>query len=155
HRWSMFTLSVKGSQDVPADTSLFLPPAVAKVQEGRPQEEVYFIRDEMANMVWAIETVIPLVNGYGRSGKDSAQETALYHRRLVAEAGATPALAYQAPISYLAMTSVPENWIPFIPVHVDGSNREVQLQRSRMLRVIEGDPLPPAKIPPRTTLVRE
>jgi hypothetical protein len=50
---------------------------------------------------------------------------------------------------------VPEHFIPFVPVHVPGSVREVQLQRSRMLRIVEGDPLPPEKIPPRTTLMRE
>jgi hypothetical protein len=43
-----------------------------------------------------------------------------------------------------------------MPVHVPGSLREIQLQRSRMLRIIEGDPNPvPAKIPPRTTLMRQ
>jgi hypothetical protein len=33
--------------------------------------------------------------------------------------------------------------------------REIQLQRSRMLRIIQGDPNPPVKVPPRTTLVRQ
>jgi hypothetical protein len=32
------------------------------------------------------------------------------------------------------MTTVPENWIPFVPVHVDGDNREVQLQRSAWMQ---------------------
>ena len=155
HRWTMFTLSVKGSQNLPADTSLFLPPAVAKIQEGDPQEEVYFIRDEMANMVWAIETVVPLVSGAGSSGKDVALETIRYHERMITEAGPVAVTDYQAPISYLAMTSVPENWIPFMPVHVPSSTREVQLQRSRMLRIIDGDPIGPEKIPPLTTMVRE
>jgi hypothetical protein len=155
HRWSMFTLSVKGSLEVPADTSLFLPPAIAKGQEGAPQEEVYFIRDEMANMVWAVETVVPLVGGHGGSGKDAALETLRYHEALVNEGNPAPVLDYQAPISYLAMTTVPENWIPFVPVHVPNSNREVQLQRSRMLRIIEGAGEPFPKVPPLTTLVRE
>jgi hypothetical protein len=53
------------------------------------------------------------------------------------------------------MTTVPEHWIPFIPVHVPGSVREIQLQRGRMLRIIEGAPKPPPKTPPRTTLVRQ
>ena len=53
------------------------------------------------------------------------------------------------------MTSVPEHWIPFMPTHVIGSVREIQLQRSRMLRIIPGDPNPPVKVPPRTTLIRQ
>jgi hypothetical protein len=68
---------------------------------------------------------------------------------------AVPPPPFQAGIAYLAMTSVPEHFIPFVPVHVPGSVREIQLQRSRMLRIIDGDPLPPEKIPPRTTLIRE
>src|SRR6185436_11907794 len=33
--------------------------------------------------------------------------------------------------------------------------REVQLQRGRMLRILEGDPNLPVKVPPRTTLLRQ
>jgi hypothetical protein len=154
HRWSMFTLSTKGSREVPADTSLLLAPAAQKVQDGPPDEEVLMVRDEMANMAWGIETTIPLVTGRGGSGNRAAQETRQYHERLVA-AGPIEVPDYQAPVSYLAMTTVPENWIPFLPVHVPGSNREVQLQRGRMPRIIEGDPLPPAKVPPQTRLLRE
>jgi hypothetical protein len=53
------------------------------------------------------------------------------------------------------MNTVPENWIPFVPVHVPGSNREIQLQRAAMPRILEGDPDPPAKVRPRTSLLRE
>jgi hypothetical protein len=51
---------------------------------------------------------------------------------------------------------VPENWIPVVPVHIEGDNRETQLQRAAMLRILEGDtPLPPpAPIEPRTSLLR-
>lgn len=56
------------------------------------------------------------------------------------------------------MSSVPENWIPMIPVHVAGDNRETQLQRAAMLRIIECDPNlnppPPVPVRPRTTLLR-
>ena len=58
------------------------------------------------------------------------------------------------------MTSVPENWIPFLPVHAAaGDNREVQLQRASMPRIIGVDPtalpLPLRKVKPRTVLLRE
>ena len=53
------------------------------------------------------------------------------------------------------MSSVPENWIPFLPVHVDGSNREIQLQRAAMPRVLDGATGPPAKVQPRTVLLRQ
>jgi hypothetical protein len=60
----------------------------------------------------------------------------------------------KAPIRYQVMNTVPEHWIPFIPVHVDGSAREIQLQRAAMLRILTGDPNPPEKIRPRTSLLR-
>ena len=50
---------------------------------------------------------------------------------------------------------MPENWIPFVPVHVRGSDREIQLQRAALPRIIEGDPAPPVRVRPRTALLRE
>ena len=62
---------------------------------------------------------------------------------------------YAAQFYYQAMTEVPEHWIPFIPVHIENDNREVQLQRASMLRIIEGDTLAPVKIKPVTSVLRE
>jgi len=154
HRWGMFQMSAENNPKAAADSSLLLPPATAYTLDGEPLEEIELARDEVANMVWAIERTIPSVTGAGRPGKDEARETLQYQQQLVA-AGVDPVVPYSAAIAYLAMTSVPEHWIPFPPVHVPGSIRETQLQRSRMLRIIERDPNPPVKIPPRTTLMRE
>jgi hypothetical protein len=52
------------------------------------------------------------------------------------------------------MNSVPENWIPFIPVHIENDNREIQLQRAALPRLLEGDPNPPVKVRPRGVLLR-
>ena len=82
-------------------------------------------------MVWAIERTVPSLAGPARSGKDEGQETLKYQQQLVGPIANAP--AYAASIAYLAMTSVPEHWIPFMPTHVTGSVREIQLQRSRML----------------------
>jgi hypothetical protein len=154
HRWAMFQLSSSVAGDPSTDAGLFVPPVVAGTLDGYPLEEIELARDEVANMVWAIERTVPSVAGPGRLGKDEARETFAYHQRLIA-AGSPAPVNYQAAIAYLAMTSVPEHFIPFVPTHVAGSVREIQLQRSRMLRIIEGDPLPPEKIPPRTTLIRQ
>ena len=53
------------------------------------------------------------------------------------------------------MTAVPEHWIPFVPVHVPGQSRQTQLQRGAMPRILEGDPDPPDRVRPRTSLLRE
>ena len=70
-QWNMFTMTVDGTKPAPPDTGLLLLPTVAKVQESKPFEEVVFIRDELANMVWGIETVVPLPNGWSGSGGDA------------------------------------------------------------------------------------
>ena len=87
-RWSMFTTSIKGHPNKKADASLLLLPTVPKIQEGRPIEEVILIRDEVANMVWAIEKVIPAPTGAGKPGGEAANETRdFYSRELQAAPG--------------------------------------------------------------------
>ena len=155
-RWSMFSLDHAGGASRVPDHSLLMLPTVPKVQEGPPLEECMLVRDEMANMVWGIESVVPMPHGVGKAGSGAAAETLAFYRRLFA--GATPIaplLENDAKVRYEVMNSVPENWIPFVPVHVDGSNREIQLQRASMPRVIENDPAKPVKIKPRTSLLRE
>ena len=43
----------------------------------------------------------------------------------------------EAKVRYEVMNTLPENWIPFIPVHVPADNREIQLQRASLPRRIE------------------
>ena len=144
--WRMFTLSTPGATT--ADTTLFLAPAVPKIQNGEPIEDVSFVRDEMANMVWAVETRVPLVTGTARSGDEVARET----QRYFAPSEPAPADPYLAPIFYQPIRSVPENWIPFVPMHTLGSTREIQLQRGGMQRISDGSNV---KIDPATTIVRD
>jgi hypothetical protein len=159
-RWAMFRLSTAGDDTTPSDTSLLMLPTVPKIQEGPPIEDVAFIRDEMANMAWAVETTVALPTGQAKPGREAAQETSAFHARIVAAQapGVAAALAApepRAPISYRVMSAVDEHWIPFVPVHVEGDTREVQLQRAALPRIIAGDAQPPRKVEPRTGLVRE
>ncbi|MGH9251499.1 MAG: hypothetical protein ACRD0W_18540 [Acidimicrobiales bacterium] len=152
-RWAMFTLDVTGAGQEAADTSLLLLPAVPKTNEGPPLEEVMLVRDEVANMVWGIERTVPVATGDGRRGAETAAESLAWRQRLVGPAPAPP-MPPAAPIRYRVMNTVPEQWIPFVPVHVDGSNREVQLQRAAMPRILPGDPRSPRKARPRTSVLR-
>lgn len=159
-RWALFNLATKGEADVAADTTLALLPAVAKTSESAPLEDLYLVRDEISNMVWGIEKAIPLPSGWPKPGREAATEMAERQRQILsaAIAGGLPVPVPPEPaanIRYQLMTSVPENWIPFIPVHVPGSSRQIRLQRASMPRIIPGDPRPPAKIKPRTTLLRQ
>ena len=157
-RWAMFRNASGGGNEIPANRDLLILPSVPKIQEGRPQEVVELVRDEVANMVWGIETRVPLADGNTRIGRQAAREIAGYFRRRV-ESLAPPApdatiIENSAGIEYQVMTQVPENWIPFIPVHIENSNREIQLRRAAMPRLIEGDPNPPERVRPRTSLLR-
>jgi len=123
HRWTMFHhTDINNTNN---STNLFyLPPAITKASEGEPLEKVNFLRDEMANMVWAVENRVSSQAGKGVSGAEMAMKE-------------NPPPAFipennKVPVRYIAGTTVPDNWIPFIPVHMEGMDREIRLQRARM-----------------------
>lgn len=120
--WSMFTLT--GSSR--AGSALFVPPTIPTLAEGEPIECVDLLRDEMANLVWAVETTIPDHLGGGISGREAAH--ALAQARNDAPDAPSDVLRYRL------IGAVPESWIPFVPTHVEGSNREIKLQRGAMMR---------------------
>ncbi|MEM9149297.1 MAG: hypothetical protein AAGB19_02435 [Cyanobacteria bacterium P01_F01_bin.3] len=158
-RWSMFNISNRGQNREVADTSLLMLPTVPKIQSGRSLEEISFIRDEMANMVWGIETRIPLPTGESKPGSEAGYELYNHYKHLLAQdidSGdvVPPPEVYNAPVRYQVMNRVPEQWIPFIPVHIENNNREIQLQRASMPRILPGSPERP-KVKPRTILLRE
>jgi hypothetical protein len=125
--WRMFQISSTPQQGRPPAVSddnatlFFLPPSLLKSLEGRPFEEVLFLRDEMANMAWGIERVI-----------ESATERPLnrYEQQPVVPTPAT-APAGDA-LTYLLATDVPDYWIPLLPVQSDTGLR---LKRGAMLKV--------------------
>jgi len=160
-RWALFGVGTQGQTNAPADTSLLLLPTTPKVQEGRPLEEVVLARDEMANMVWAVEKQIQLATGVGTSGSEAASELTAYYQRLLdrqlaASPPTTPPVESTAKIRYELMSTVPEHWIPFISVHVAGDIRQMQLQRAAMPRRLAGDSASHLdQVQPRTMLMRE
>jgi hypothetical protein len=158
-RWTMYSMDIAGDDRRLADLSLMVVPSVPKIQEGRPIEEVHLVRDEVANMVWGIETRVALPCGESTAGYEAALNTVAHLKRLIERSGAPAAHGDPepaAPLRYKVMSSVPENWIPFIPTHVEGDNREIQLQRGSMPRIIAGDPEEEIeKVKPRTSLLRD
>ena len=122
HRWTMFHHSSK--QNAVDTTNLFyLAPSITKSLESPSLEEVNFLRDEMANMVWAVENIVPSQIGKGVRGSEMA----------LSEKPADPFVPVgTAEIRYVLGTTVPDYWKPFVPVHVNGSNTEIRLQRAQM-----------------------
>jgi hypothetical protein len=154
-RWSMFTINIRnapaGSPD--ADLTLLLLPTISKELSGPAFEEVFLVRDEVANMAWGVEKTVQQATGASRSGKEVAAQTLNYLQGLIGAGSPPPPLT--APSRYQVMNSVPENWIPFIPVHVPNNNRTIQLQRAAMPRILLGDTSPPQKVQPRTAMLRQ
>lgn len=148
--WNMYDL--RNPAAVPGDSPLLLLPALGDRQEGAPIEAVTLTRDEMANMVFAIEETIPGVIGSGVGGAEAARALES-HFRASASAAGEPTPESGAAIRYVAGTTVPENWIPFLPVQVSASSGDIRLQRGRMARTIAGAPTP--TVAPRGVILGE
>lgn len=138
-RWGLFGLATAGSRAKPEPT-LFLPPTAVGPIEGRPIEELLFMRDEAANLAWAIERTLPGVLTEPLPAWDPQR--------------APPRPSEEdVPLRYRLMTAVAESWHPLQPVRLTGSNRQIALQLTPMLRETTGGTLEP--IEPRGRILRE
>jgi hypothetical protein len=108
----------------PASNLFFLPASLPSVLEGQALERVSFMRDEMANIAWAIELVTegPLEQPIARGDDDIISEGSA-----VAPADAIP--------EYRLASSVPSNWIPLLPVQYLGPDGQIvsRLRRGAVL----------------------
>jgi hypothetical protein len=133
-RWTMFSTSVEGSAPDTADFFILPPSASVATQVGPDLEEVRFVRDEMANAAWAIEHVTENGIGEPRPG----------HERAFAGGGTSSPAGDQEgkgepSLRYRIQTTVPEHWIPLLPVLVDEGRAEIALERGAMLRPATGE----------------
>lgn len=101
--WQMFTLSGSDISQVP----FFLAPTLPPHQQGDVLEDVRMLRDESANMGWAIERMMPnLITGKPVDRFESYQAQRQEPQRRAAN----------APIAYRLGTDVPDYWIPLVPI---------------------------------------
>jgi hypothetical protein len=114
-RWSMYRLDGDDS----ANMGLLLAPALASGLRSAPVEQVRFLRDEMANMVWAVEYRVA-----SKLGEP-------FNPALAPPVPPSPGPAAAAARFHLG-DWVPANWRPFIPAHLPGSQRSIRLQRARL-----------------------
>jgi hypothetical protein len=113
-QWRMFTID--GPQR-DADY-LFVAPTLNFVVDGDNLEEVVFIRDDMADMAWAIQRKVQSPLDVGVDGYES------FRRRIARNPPPAPPTAQPngPEIYYLAGTTVPDPWIPLVPVIGPGSS---------------------------------
>ena len=99
--------------------------------EGPAVEEVLFLRDEAANLGWAVERVVE-----DRAG-DPRLRVAERHNEPVKAPDRVPG----AELDYLLQTSVPEWWIPYVP-QVAGAVDVLRLELARRAMMRFGPGLP-------------
>jgi hypothetical protein len=135
--WSVFHL---------VDDALLLPPTLAQTLTGPPVEQVQLTRDESANLAWGIERRVP-----GASGDP-------YERREEAPApdGVDVGPRVGAALTYRLASTVPDSWIPFVPVSADptvsATNPVIRLERRTVRRV--GPDGVPRRVYPKGLLLR-
>jgi hypothetical protein len=140
-QWSLFTTSIVGQPvGTTADFFLFPSSAGSAMQVGAVLEQVHFARDEMANMVWAVEQLTE--NALGQPWPGSERDVA----RNVPAPGATqppPTVLPGVSLRYQIQSRLPEHWIPFLPHSINPAAGTVALERGAMLRD-DGTPIQPA-----------
>jgi hypothetical protein len=151
--WDMYSQSEASlNQGVDtADDSLFYAPSTKDLMISEAFEEVIFIKDEMANMVFAVEKKIWDDLGEGIDAIESASALKEFLLNRLPESMQS---TEDAELRYELGNTIPMNWIPFIPVHLgSGTNRAIQLQRASMPLILSDyDQIP---IRPRTEFLRQ
>jgi hypothetical protein len=126
--WRMFQLSfTRGSGiGVPVSNTFFLPPTLVKSLHGRPIEEVLFLRDEMANLAWAVERQVESPSGAALNRFESYLEL---QRR--APQAAVPTPPPPGARRYLLSTEVPDYWT--VRTEVENIKNGVRTPRTQQL----------------------
>lgn len=119
--WSVFSLSGKGEIQSLGSRLLLLPNTVVQSLESYPIEEVTIARDELANMVWAIERKYQGSGGtVNRDDIESANPTA-----------SIPFSKNDIIDVYRLMSRVAFNWIPYVPRKLGIDNKRIVFRRGR------------------------
>ncbi|HEX3285984.1 MAG TPA: hypothetical protein VHT50_15335 [Mycobacterium sp.] len=126
--WTVFQ-NTAVDDDSPLADVFVLPATLRHPLEGPPLEEVALFRDEMANVVWGVERIVQGPSGepVKRAGRVLGQPV--------------PDDLDDAAIVYRLMTAVPDHWIPFVSVPVEGVQIQdfaTELERRPMARLSAG-----------------
>lgn len=134
--WRMFQHSyLRGSGITKPEANMFfLPPSLLKSLESRPIEEVLFLRDEMANLAWAVERLVesPIEQPLNRF------EAYLEQKQRLGQESLPPPTAAPGTLRYRLTTHLPDYWVPLLPVRTE---QGLRLRRGAVLNT-EGAPEP-------------
>jgi hypothetical protein len=125
--WRMFTQSVSAPGNVtPRGDQFFLAPALGGSLHGRPVEEIHLLRDEMANLAWAVEHKVENVRGRAFDRHE------VYLAQRPDAGDLVSAVPEDADLAYRFLTDVPEHWIPLVPTPTAGA--AAKLRRGAVLQ---------------------
>lgn len=136
--WDMFALSPDprpvASGTARAPDGLLLPPSLGTSLPGRAVEEVLLLRDEAANMAWAVERVVESATGRPHDRAEA------WHRSREASPPVTPGSAFR----YRLSTDPPDHWLPLFPTRIEGDAPAVHFLRGGAPtgRILEPDRTP-------------
>lgn len=116
--WQMFALHPTGAWE-PAADALLLVPGAPQFADGPTIEEVALARDEVALLGWGIERIV--ADPTGTPVDRRSRWTATYQPQ--------PATPPDEPPRYLVETTVPDYWIPLVPI---AAGKSVGLQVTPM-----------------------
>jgi hypothetical protein len=105
--WNLFSLTGGTAQS--AARALYLPPVLPEGLESGPVEVVRLLRDEAANLAWAVEARVE------RGGEPVDRRSAWFAARARRPADAAPDGRH-----YAVQTDVPDYWIPLVPRRLAG-----------------------------------
>jgi hypothetical protein len=97
--WSMFGMT--GAND-----ALLVAPALASGLQGRDIEDVLLLRDEVANLAWAVERAVEGEHGLPADQAQAAAEEA---------EEPSPPSGLADPLPYRLRTDPPRHWFPLLP----------------------------------------
>ncbi len=184
-QWQVFVNSTVGDAKRTAINGLYYAQQLAATIEGKPVEEIKILRDEIANMVWGVESIVSdgcggtldanlyatqletIVNERNKAGEPVREpDTIVFGQDSAPEV--EKAASNQAPrakFSYSLQSSVPFNWIPFIPQRLateDTKNspffmggREIILRRGKMpCYIFNGNKFDLHAVRPKSSIMR-
>jgi hypothetical protein len=155
NRWRLFAQTNPTASGPATTPALYVPATVVNPLVSQPSEQISFRREEATNLVWAVESIVP--DGFigGIDGGKAAVQTAEYLRR-TALAATSSAATSSAAYTYQLASTVPENWLPFVPITAaDGTQG---LEQGVLRRQVPGrtftDTSSDAYVQPRTSLLQ-
>jgi hypothetical protein len=134
-RWRMFAVSGDA-----APHALLMPPGLARHNAGDPIERVLLVRDEAANMAWAVERIVQAPSG-----------TPVDISSMPVGAAPPP----EAPASmprYELGTAIPDGYVPFVPSPATPGGEQRRMRRAALLGA---DGVPELVVPRARMLVSE